>query len=101
MSYPGPNRVNNEFYRYFGVLRVSASDEEDGMDVVKHGESAYPVAAWLEWQYSRDQEPGQVTGAREGFPANMSYPSLTEVTGDTSSEERHSPDRESGDSVKV
>ena len=80
---------------------MSASDEEDGMDVVKHGESAYPVAAWLEWQYSRSQEPG--AEAREGFPVNMSYPSLTtEVTcTDISSEERQSPDRESGDSDVV
>ena len=36
---------------------MSASDEEDGMDVVKHGESAYPVSAWLEYQYSRNQDP--------------------------------------------
>ena len=79
---------------------MSASDEEDGMDVVKHGESAYPVNAWLEYQYSRHQDPGQVEGgAKEGFPANMSYPSLTEIIGDLSSgEERQSPDRESGDS---
>ena len=81
------------------MLRVSASDEEDGMDVVKHGESAYPVNAWLEYQYSRHQDPGQGEGGvKEGFPANMSYPSLTEITGDLSSEERQSPDRESGDS---
>ena len=84
-------------------MRVSASDEEDGMDVVKHGESAYPVAAWLEWQYSRSQEPGQGAEVKEGFPANMSYPSLTtEVTcTEISSEERQSPDRESGDSAVV
>ena len=62
------------------------------MDVVKHGESAYPVTAWLESQYSRHQAP-----AREGWPANMSYPNLTEVTGDISTGERQSPDRESGD----
>ena len=69
------------------------------MDVVKHGESAYPVNAWLEYQYSRNQEQGQTTGigAREGFPANMSFPSLTEITGDLGTEERGSPDRESGD----
>ena len=67
------------------------------MDVVKHGESAYPVNAWLEYQYSRHQDPGQLAGAREGFPANMSFPSLTEITGDLASEERGSPDRESGD----
>ena len=72
------------------------------MDVVKHGESAYPVAAWLEWQYSRSQEQGQGAEAREGFPVNMSYPSLTsEVTRDIDSEERQSPDRESGDSAVV
>lgn len=48
---------------FFHLLRVSRLDEVRGMDVIKHGESAYPVTAWLERQYGRD------TG--ETFPGNM------------------------------
>ena len=66
--------------RYFRILRVSAADEEDGMDVIKHGESAYPADAWLEYQYARNK------GDKEMFPANMSSPpSLTEMTTDSNS----------------
>ena len=32
---------------------MSDSDELIGMDVIKHGESAYPVNAWVEYQYSK------------------------------------------------
>jgi len=38
------------------VLRVSRPDELRGMDLSKHGESAYPVGAWQEQQYSRDTQ---------------------------------------------
>ena len=36
---------------YFKILRVTIDDEEIGMDIIKHGEAAYPVAAWREYQY--------------------------------------------------
>ena len=36
---------------YFKILRVAIDDEEIGMDIIKHGEAAYPVAAWREYQY--------------------------------------------------
>ena len=46
------------------VLRVSRSDELRGMDLTKHGESAYPVGAWQEHQYSRDSSPPHMILAR-------------------------------------
>ena len=30
---------------------MAIDDEEIGMDIIKHGEAAYPVAAWREYQY--------------------------------------------------
>ena len=33
------------------MLRVSSEDEDIGMDIIKHGEAAYPVTAWREYQY--------------------------------------------------
>jgi len=65
--------------KFFGILRVNATDESDGMDIVKHGESAYPVNAWLEYQYSRSVIEAAAS-EKNGFPVNMSYPSLTEIT---------------------
>lgn len=50
------------------MLRVSTEDEFKGMDVIKHGESAYPAAAWVEYQYAKggkDNKNGDV-------PVNMS-----------------------------
>ena len=64
--------------KMFSMLRVSEADESEGMDVVKHGESAYPVNAWVEYQYARNHP---CTGSNVGLPSNMSYPSLTEITG--------------------
>ena len=39
--------------RYFGKLRVDVQTEYLGCDSVKHGELAYPAAAWIEIQYSK------------------------------------------------
>jgi len=39
------------------ILRVSADEEQSGMDIVKHGESAYPANAWVEDQYTREKLP--------------------------------------------
>ena len=39
--------------KYCNLLRISADDEFTGVDMAKHGESAYPVNSWKEVQYSR------------------------------------------------
>ena len=39
------------FVRVLKLLRVPLEDEEIGMDIIKHGEAAYPVSAWREYQY--------------------------------------------------
>ena len=46
------------------ILRVSDSDEYIGMDVIKHGESAYPVTAWAEYQYSKTNKMKQMIGTQ-------------------------------------
>ena len=43
--------ANTNVFSYFKILRVTIDDEEIGMDIIKHGEAAYPVAAWREYQY--------------------------------------------------
>merc|ERR1719233_2308912 len=52
---------------YFKILRVSTDDEFKGMDLIKHGESAYPAGAWVEYQYAK----GANNGTAHGMPANM------------------------------
>jgi len=52
---------------YFKILRVSTDDEFKGMDLIKHGESAYPAGAWVEYQYAK----GANNGANNSVPANM------------------------------
>ena len=37
---------------WMGWLRVSTDMEVQGMDLVKHGEAAYPAGAWVEGQYN-------------------------------------------------
>ena len=37
--------------KQIGMLRVDAGFEFKGMDMIKHGESAYPADAWVETQY--------------------------------------------------
>ena len=39
--------------KYCNLLRISTDDEFSGVDIAKHGESAYPVNSWKEAQYSR------------------------------------------------
>merc|ERR1719508_146444 len=46
-------------------LRVSREIEFQGLDLVKHGEAAYPAEAWREVQYGDDGELGQ------SLPPNM------------------------------
>jgi len=52
---------------YFKILRVSTDDEFKGMDLIKHGESAYPAGAWVEYQYAKNAN----NGTAHGMPANM------------------------------
>ena len=39
--------------KYFNLLRIDRDTEFKGCDLVKHGESAYPVDAWVELQYEK------------------------------------------------
>jgi hypothetical protein len=39
--------------KYFKLLRIDTDTEFKGNDLVKHGESAYPVDAWVELQYEK------------------------------------------------
>ena len=39
--------------KYFDLLRIDTDTEFKGNDLVKHGESAYPVDAWVELQYEK------------------------------------------------
>ena len=75
------------------MLRVTLEYEFKGMDLLKHGESAYPADAWVEQQYMEDDltawspspsvknEAGSnrsTTGAggsghKTGLPPNMKY----------------------------
>ena len=38
------------------MLRVSTEMEFKGMDLVKHGEAAYPAGAWVEYQYNKTEK---------------------------------------------
>merc|ERR1719266_1146281 len=51
--------------KYLAILRVGTEDEFKGMDLIKHGESAYPADAWVEYQYARKKD------SESGLPANM------------------------------
>ena len=42
--------------KYFNLLRIVTEDEFLGVDMIKHGESAYPANAWKELQYSRSTQ---------------------------------------------
>ena len=41
--------------KYTKMLRVSTEMEFKGMDLVKHGEAAYPAGAWKEYQYNKTE----------------------------------------------
>jgi len=51
--------------KYLAILRVGTEDEFKGMDLIKHGESAYPADAWVEYQYAKKKD------SEAGLPANM------------------------------
>ena len=42
--------------KYFRLLRIDSETELRGCDIIKHGESAYPVEAWKEIQYDSSQK---------------------------------------------
>jgi len=42
--------------KYTKMLRVSTEMEFKGMDLVKHGEAAYPAGAWVEYQYNKTEK---------------------------------------------
>ena len=48
--------------KYTKMLRVSTEMEFKGMDLVKHGEAAYPAGAWVEYQYNKTDK----SKAKEG-----------------------------------
>ena len=73
----------------YDMLRVPLEYEFKGMDLLKHGESAYPADAWVEQQYMEDDltawsptpsvknESRTTTsggsGHKTGLPPNMKY----------------------------
>ena len=81
------------FLHRYDMLRVTLEYEFKGMDLLKHGESAYPADAWVEQQYMEDDltawsptpsiknEDGSRTttagaggsGHKTGLPPNMKY----------------------------
>jgi len=50
--------------KVLNILRVPQEDEEIGMDITKHGEAAYPVSAWQEYQYRIHGPLCQITGVK-------------------------------------
>merc|ERR1712107_794970 len=52
--------------KYTKMLRVSTEMEFKGMDLVKHGEAAYPAGAWVEYQYNKTDK----SKAKEGEATN-------------------------------
>merc|ERR1712008_94586 len=87
------------FLMFYGLkkvkmLRVEAAAEFKGMDMLKHGESAYPADAWVEQQYMKedalaggDDDDDGATGngtsngakregggkSKDGLPPNMRF----------------------------
>ncbi|XP_063591949.1 putative ammonium transporter 1 [Penaeus indicus] len=57
--------------RLSGLLRVPPELEMQGMDIVKHGEPAYPAKSWEEHQYGDNQSH---SGRNKYLPPNMSSP---------------------------
>merc|ERR1711892_543517 len=51
------------------MLRVAVELEFKGMDIIKHGEAAYPSSAWVEYQYIPHQRNSTTQGP--ALPPNM------------------------------
>ena len=45
--------------QHFKILRVDRETEFKGNDIIKHGESAYPMSAWIEHQYNNNPKGNQ------------------------------------------
>ena len=56
--------------RYLGLLRVSKEVEVRGLDIMKHGESAYPAEAWREEQYEDNSKSDEFIQVQD-LPPNM------------------------------
>ena len=69
--------------RVLKLLRVPLEDEEIGMDIIKHGEAAYPVSAWREYQYRIHgplcQSQNQTKGVRQSTQSSDS-PQVSRVS---------------------
>ncbi len=56
---------------YFGMYRIDRETEFRGNDAVKHGEAAYPAAAWVEMQYQdKESLPMHMVGNSAGQDSN-------------------------------
>ena len=44
------------------------------MDVIKHGESAYPVTAWAEYQYSKTSKIKSMIGSALSADSSFDVP---------------------------
>merc|ERR1712156_493989 len=56
--------------------------EFKGMDIVKHGESAYPAQAWVEFQYSKGAKAGGKGPTNPVMGANAEITGVTTIDGD-------------------
>merc|ERR1719429_912476 len=64
------------------MLRVSTEVEFKGMDIVKHGESAYPAQAWVEFQYNKGAKAGGKGPTNPVMGANAEITGVTTIDGD-------------------
>ncbi|XP_042235441.1 putative ammonium transporter 1 isoform X2 [Homarus americanus] len=58
--------------RLLGMLRVPPEMELQGLDILKHGEPAYPAEAWIEDQYSSSITTENGVNRNIYLPPNMS-----------------------------
>nr|XP_053630022.1 putative ammonium transporter 1 [Cherax quadricarinatus] len=60
--------------RQLDMLRVPPELETRGLDILKHGEAAYPAEAWLEDQYKVPNKAEEHLNANIYLPPNMPAP---------------------------
>merc|ERR1712008_329034 len=61
------------------MLRVEAAAEFKGMDMLKHGESAYPADAWVEQQYMKEDALAGGDDDDDGATGNGTSNGVTEL----------------------